>query len=162
MVVAVEEVRKCSGAVALAGVGSDVGPLVEQGAVEALYLSIGLRSVGSGSGVRDGELGAKITPSEALVSGAVVGEDTFDGHVVECEPVVRAFEEAGAADGVFGVQDLAVGDAAVRIDGGMYVVVADRVPGLMRGVAATVGPSTATVGDPAELFDIDVHELTRP
>ena len=74
----------------------------------------------------------------------------------------ESFEEAAAADGVFGVEDLAVRDPAVGVDGGVHVVVANRVPWLIRGVAATVCPPTATVRDPAQLLYVDVDEFTRP
>ena len=76
--------------------------------------------------MRDAELGAEITPSEAAIAVAVIGEHAFDRDVVESEPAVGAFEEAGAAHGVFGVEDLAVSDSAVRIDGGVHVVVTER------------------------------------
>jgi hypothetical protein len=79
VVVGVQEVCQGCGAFGVAGVGAQVGPLVEQGAVEAFDLAIGLRPVGAGEFSGRAEVGECLAPGEALAVGpGVVGEDALD------------------------------------------------------------------------------------
>src|SRR3984893_1309596 len=127
MVVAVEEVRKCSGAVAVAGVGPDVGPFVEQGAVEALYLSIGLRSVGPAVLMQDAPFSQCGVEQSAAVAEAVVGEDSFDGDPLGVEPALSSLPEAGRGRAFLVGEDLGVRDAGVGVVCGVRVCVAGWV-----------------------------------
>src|SRR5205809_898108 len=110
--------------VAVAAVDAHVGPFIGEGAVESLDLPVGLRPVGPGPGVDDIELGAERGPGVAAVADTVIGEDAFDAHTMVGEPCVRATEKPGATFSVFGGQDLAIRDAAVRVDRGVDMVVA--------------------------------------
>jgi len=119
VIVEVEPSVEGSIAVLVAAVDADVCPFLGEGAVEPFDFSVGAWCVGPGASVDEIEVGAQLGPGVAAVAGAVIGQDAFDGDVVHREPVVGTFEEPGAAFGVFGGEDLAVCDAAVRVDRGM-------------------------------------------
>ena len=61
-VVGVEEVCQGCGALVVGGVGPQVGPFLQQGAVVPLDLSIGLRAVGPGALVADTGGGQCLAP----------------------------------------------------------------------------------------------------
>src|ERR1700730_6361053 len=162
MVVVVKPAVKGAVSVAVAAVDADSCPFVAQGAVESLCFAVGGRVVGPGAGMPHRELGAEVTPSVAAVPVAVVGQDAFDGDAERSEPGVGASQERDARVDGFAVEDLAVRDTAVRVDGGMDVVVADGCVAGMGDVAAAVCPPATAVGDAAQLLHIDVDELTGP
>jgi hypothetical protein len=96
--------------------------------------------------VAEAEVRAEVSPLAAAIADTVVGEHAFDGDVMGGEPVAGAFEEPAAKRGVLGVEDLAVRDAAVRVDGGVDVVEPDPAVTVVAVVAATVRPPTAPSG----------------
>jgi hypothetical protein len=73
VVVGVQEVCQCR------GVGPQIGPFVEQGAVEALDLAVGLRPVGARELAGRTQVGKGLLPGEAFAVGpGVVGQDPVD------------------------------------------------------------------------------------
>jgi hypothetical protein len=85
MIVEMQEVAEGFVAFEVRLVGSDVGPLLEHGAVEPLDLSVGLGSIGPGSSVFD--LPERLGKGQAAIARAVVGEDFVDLDPVVGEPV---------------------------------------------------------------------------
>ncbi len=83
MVVVMEPAVKSAAAVVVAAVHADAGPFVVEGAVEPFHLAVGGGVVGPGARVTHTELGTEVSPGEAAIAVAVVGEDPFDGDV-EC------------------------------------------------------------------------------
>src|SRR5689334_7774353 len=113
MVVAVEPGCKRGVAGVVGAVDADVGPFVEQSAVEPFNFAVPLRSPGwkpvmAGAGGFDG--GAE---GMGLVAGAVVGLDDFDVDAMDGEPAVSSLPEADGGAGLLVGEHLAVGDAAV-------------------------------------------------
>ena len=108
-----------------------------------------------------------------MVAGSVVGHHSVDGDAVVGEPLVGSECEPGCGDCLLVVEVLDVGEAGVVVDGGVDVVVAKSGSFLAGAVRAPVGPAvasslllsqsspSATIGDPAQLFDVDVDQLTR-
>ncbi len=86
MVVAVEPACTGTGTSGLAGVGPDVGPLFEQGAVEPLDLAVGLWPVGPAVLVEDAVLGEDLVEEPTSVGEVVVGEHPFDDHASGSKP----------------------------------------------------------------------------
>lgn len=79
VVVGVQEACQGGRAFVVAGIGPQVGPLVQQGAVEAFDFAIGLRSVDAGELAGRAEVDECLLPGEALAVGpGVGGQDTFD------------------------------------------------------------------------------------
>ena len=76
------------------------------------------------------------------------------------EPAVRSLPEPRRGDSLFVVEDLGVGDAGAVIDSGVDVSIANVAVPAMSVVAASVDPLAASVGDPGQLLDVDVHQLT--
>jgi hypothetical protein len=105
------------------------------------------------------------------VGAAVVGEQPLDVDAVVAVVRERAAEEADGCGGAFVGQHFGVGEAAVVVDGDVHELpagFASHAPGGV-GVAAgvvlllAVAPAFAGASlDPAELLDVDVHELARP
>jgi hypothetical protein len=94
----------------------------------------------------------------------VVGQDPLDDHAPGPEPGVGPSPERGGGAASLVGEDLGVGEAAVVVDGGVKVGVADpSVP-----PAATSGGSPAmdlvapAVGDPPEFLHVDVDEFPGP
>ncbi|BCK66050.1 hypothetical protein Srufu_078950 [Streptomyces libani subsp. rufus] len=69
-------------------------------------------------------------------------------------------EEGRAGGGFLVGVDLAVGEAAVVVDGGVDVVEAHVAAGSAAGLAAEDVVSAA-VGDPAQFLDVDVDQFAR-
>src|SRR5690606_24870399 len=92
------------------------GPAVGEGAVEALDLAVGLRSVGAGLLRPDAELGAGVPPGVGLVGRSVVRQDALDGDAAVGEPGHRPAQDADRGLGPLVVVDLGVGDAGVVVD----------------------------------------------
>ena len=90
MIVEVPPAVEGSGACGVAAVGADVGPFLEQGAVEALDLAVGLGVVGPGAAVPDAGREAGAREGHAAVGRAAVGEHGMHGHTVLGEPGERA------------------------------------------------------------------------
>ena len=82
-------------------------------------------------------------------------------HAVVGEPSHGSTQEASAVLGVFDRQDLAIGNAAVRVDHAVHVVVTHMLALAVTRLEAMRAPA-ATTRYPTELFRIDVHEFTRP
>jgi hypothetical protein len=57
VIVGVEPKQECLATLGLGAVGPGVGPLIEQGAVEAFDFSVGLRPIGAGAFVGDADCG---------------------------------------------------------------------------------------------------------
>jgi hypothetical protein len=159
VVVGVEEVCQGFGPLGVRRVGPEVGPLVEERAVEAFDLAVGLGSVGAGEFAGRAEVGEDVVPGQALAVGpGVVGQDPFDaGDAVVVEEGGRAGQEGRAGRDLLVGVDLAVGQPGVVVDGGVDVVeahAADRSAGL-----AAQRPMAAAVGNPAEFLHVDVDQL---
>src|SRR5712692_5137598 len=118
-------VKGCGAFSARAGDGA-VGPAGEQGADEALCLSVCLRPVRAGAQVLDPEPATGDRVDGRSVRAAVVAEYALDGDV-----------DVLVADGMADVAGL-VGESAVVVR-----------------AAATDAPAGAAL-DPAELLDVDV------
>lgn len=144
----------------LGAVGLCVGPLVEQGAVEAFDLAVGLRAVGPGSLVGDVGGGQHVPPGVGLVAGAVVGQHALDGDPGLGEELLGAGPERGGGVLALIGEDLAVGQAGVVVDGVVEIAVAGPGAVLAAGLAAE-RLVAAAVGDVAELLDVDVDQLAR-
>ena len=84
--------------------------------MEPFDFAVGLGSVWAGSFVGDAELGAGVAPGERSVTGAVVGQDSFDSDAVVGEPRDGAVEDADSGFGLLVSTDLDVGDSGVVID----------------------------------------------
>src|SRR2546421_11531321 len=95
MVVAVEPVCKRPGPVGLAAVRTDVGPLLEESAVEAFDLAVGSGSVGLAVLVDDLGLGQGLVEQDAAVAEVVVGDDALDDDAPGPEPGVGPAPERG-------------------------------------------------------------------
>ena len=90
MIVEMQPAGKRGAAGRLAAVDADVGPLLEEGAVEAFDLAVGLRPVGAGAAMADagGQPGA--SEVGAAVARTVVGEHGPDADAALGEPAARA------------------------------------------------------------------------
>ena len=87
----------------------------------------------------------------------VVGQDPLDPDAMTREEGRRIEREAGTGRAPFVVERGDVGDPAHVVDRDMQVVVAGM--GARRAMTATPESVPATVGDPAELLDVDVEQL---
>src|SRR5690242_16255392 len=172
MVVGVQPGVKRGAPLGLGLVGAGVGPLVEQGAVEAFCFAVGLGPVGADPFVGDAGGGQGLAPGEGLVAGPVIGHDPLGGDPGGAEPGAGAVPERHG--GVFALiaEDLAVGQAGVVIDGGVQVAVADDGPampvtgaggGFLVLVAAGPpgGAPAAAIRDVPQLLDVDMDQLAR-
>src|ERR1700733_2775068 len=113
MVVDVEPVGKSSVALAFGCPGPDIGPLRLEGAVEAFYLAIRLRSIGLGEAV-SGQLegvGELVGP----VAGTVVGEDPVHFEAVVGEEPSGPAPEFGGSGSLLVVEHFGVGQAGVVV-----------------------------------------------
>src|SRR5271154_1189549 len=117
MVVGVEEVRKCPGAVAFAPVGAEVGPLLLEGAVKSLHFAVGLRPIGPAVTVLDVSEG--LVEELAAVTETVVGEHPLDDDALRFEPGLGSCPEGGGGRSLLVGQDLGVGQSAVVVEGGV-------------------------------------------
>jgi len=164
MVVAMEPAGKSAGAVGLAGVGAGVGPFVEQGAVEALDLAVGLGPVGPAVLVDDAVLGEGGVEEAAPVGEVVVGQDAFDDDAPGTEPGFGSAPEGGAGGAGLIGEDLGVDEAAVVVDGAVEVGVADAgsAPGPGGGRGPAQDPVAAAGRDLAQLLDVNVDQLAGP
>jgi hypothetical protein len=95
MVVEVKPVVQCGAALVAAEVDADVGPLLEERAVEPLDLAVGLGPVGPDALVADAiERGCEVLAGVVL---GVVGQDSVDGvDSMGGEPGLGPLEEPGA------------------------------------------------------------------
>jgi len=75
-------------------VDADVGPLLQQGAVEVLDLAVGLRAVGPGEAMADAGSDAEPSEASAAVGGPVVGEQRAHHDAMVREPRPRPFPES--------------------------------------------------------------------
>ena len=163
VVVGVEEVWQGCASFGVAGVGAEVGPFVEQGAVEAFDLAVGLRPVGAGEFAGRAEFGQGLAPGDALAVGpGVVGQHALDPGDAEGGEEGRCpAQEVCAGGGLLVGVDLAVGEAGVVVDCGVDVVEAHAASGGPAGLAAQ-DPMAAAVRDPAEFLDVDVDQFAGP
>ena len=107
---------------------------------------------------------------DASVGGAVVGDHALDFDAVAAEEAQGAGEEAHSGGRLLVGEHLGVGEAAVVVDGDVDVLVADGVAplavlvGVDRVVVLRPAADTPAGGalDPAQLLDVDVHELAWP
>src|SRR5262245_11189392 len=98
--------------------GPGIGPLGEEGAVEPLYLPVGLGPVLADVGMLD--LAERLVERVALVAGAVVGQHSFHVDSKVSEEGGGSRPEAGGGRALFVGEDFAVGHSAVRIDGRVH------------------------------------------
>src|SRR5699024_8626532 len=176
-VVIVEVQPPGQGCVALRGgrVELGIGPAVAHRAVEAFELAVGLGPVGSGSLVLDAQVSACISPSPGAVARAIVGENPLDHDASFSEPLRGPAQDPDRCRGLLVSTDLRIGDPGVVIDHRVDVGGADPgtvvLPALARAVRcrsgvqaallATDEPVPATIGDIAELGDVDVDHRPR-
>jgi hypothetical protein len=113
--------------------------------------------------VADAELAAGERVDEAAVTGAVVSQHVFDLDAVALVEGACASQEGGCRSSFLVRQHFGVSEARVVVDGDV-----DKLPAeLAAGAAHTTGVLALTVaahpvtgaGDPAELLDVDVHQL---
>jgi hypothetical protein len=71
-------------------------------------------------------------------------------------------QKPGGGAGLFVAEDLAVGDPAVGIDGGVHERVADHRLGVVLHAMATMSSPAAAFGDAADLLDVDMDTLAGP
>ena len=90
------------------------------------------------------------------VAPGAVGHQPPGGDAVLGEPGQRALDERGDGVGAFVGEQLAVGQAAVVVDDGVEVVVAERVATCLRTVLRR-SPVTAWPGAPKARVALDVH-----
>jgi len=159
-IVVVQEAPVGVGALGFAGPGSDVGPFLEQGAVEAFDLAVGLGPVGAGLLGFGGGAFAGPVPGAAAVAGPVVGQDAFAVDAPGGEPALGAAPEVRGGLAAFVVVDLAVHQAAVVVEGAVQVAVAGFGAGVRRP-ASTVGAPAAAGGNARQLLDVHVDQLAR-
>ena len=104
-------------------------------------------------------------PSALRVAPVVVGHDRLDPvDAVVGEGVDGPLEEPSARVSLLIAEDLGVREPGVVIDHGVDVVEPDPGSLLRRGRAhlASVGPPATPVGDPPDLLDVHVDQLTGP
>ena len=127
----------------------DAEVFIEEGAVEALKIAVGLRPSDLGGAVLDAfeleeELvGVLVGPAAELAS--VVGEDGFDGDLVgleEGQDVV--VEEMDGGERHFGGVEACEGDTGVAVDGGLGVDASDALE--VSDVEGVDGKQRAGVG----------------
>src|SRR4051794_41369497 len=99
-------------------VGAGVGPFLQQGAVQAFDLAVGLWPVGAGAFVGDAGRGHGLAPGGGFVAGAVVGQHPFDGDAAGGGERLGAGPESGGGGFSFVGGGLAVGPAGGGIGGG--------------------------------------------
>ncbi|MBM7367731.1 hypothetical protein JOC45_002438 [Gordonia hydrophobica] len=153
----------------LAAVTAGVGPPISDGAVEALNLAVGLRTVRARPLRCDRQGLAGIAPQVCAVRAAVVRQHALDGDATVGEPLHRPVKDGGG-DGRLVIMNFCVRDTRVVVDDGVH----ERVPELRTAVlitwlargdgaillalaAADVAPAAA-VGDVADLLHVQVHE----
>src|SRR4051812_23153258 len=105
----------------------------------------------------DLELRAAVTPVEAAVAVAVIGEDPFDGDAALREPRDGAVEERDAVRRVLTAGELAVRESGVRVDRSMDMGVATTTR--TRRCAATKLLMAASVRDTSEFLHVDMDQL---
>jgi len=159
VIVRVEPVLEGSGAGSVRAVEADIGPLLQQGAVETFYLAVGLRSIGAGATVSRPEFSASAGEETTAVGRTVVGEDRLDGNRTLGKPDLGAGPESNDGLGSLVVQDLAVGKTGVVIDSRVDVGKA-RLAGPW-GVASAVDPPAAARANATELLDVHMHQVAR-
>jgi hypothetical protein len=95
-------------ALVLGPIAEGVGPPVSHGAVDALDVTVGLRTVRAGPLRFDGEGFAGIPPQVRPVGAAVVREQSLDGNAAIGEPLDGTAQDAGGGAGGLVVVDLGV------------------------------------------------------
>lgn len=158
MVVAMQPNGERIAAFLFTDVGPGVGPFVEEGAVEAFDLPVGLWTVGAGAFVGDPCIGQCVGSSARAVAGAVVGQDALDGDPGLAEEVLRPGPERGGGLFLLIGEDLAVGQAGIVLNGVVEIAVAPANTVLAADLTAQ-HLMAATVGDVAELLDIDMYQV---
>ena len=161
MIVEMQPAGKRGGAGRLAAVDADVGPLLEEGAVEAFDLAVGMRPVGAGAAMADAGGQAGASEVGAAVARTVVGEHDPDADAALGEPAARALPERDRGDRALVGQNLAVGDTGVVVDGGVDVGVTDAAAPLcyqkMSSARMSRGETLVLVMQPAQ--DRPTHDL---
>ena len=147
MIVEMQPAGKRADAGDLAAVDADVGSLLDEGAVEAFDLAVGLRPVGAGAAMADAGGQAGASEVGAAVARTVVGEHGPDADAALGEPAARALPERDRGDRALVGQNLAVGDTGVVVDGGVDVGVTDAAVAPMAVAAAAVRAPAAAWGD---------------
>src|SRR5260370_36724953 len=140
----------------LGAVDADVGPFVEQGAVEAFNLAVPGRPSGWETTVARADGFDGCSEGVGDIAGPVGGLEHVDADSEVCEPGVSAGPERDRGAGALVTQDFAVGEAAVTVDRSVNEREADTVPDPTR---QTVGPPSTTAGDPPELLDVHLDQL---
>jgi len=115
VIVEMEEAAEGGCSFLLGVIGPEVGPLLEQGAVEAFNFAVGLWPVGPSEAMID--VAQDFGEELASVAAAVVGEDLADGDAVLYEPGVGTAPEPCRGLFAFVDEDLGVGETAVVVDG---------------------------------------------
>jgi hypothetical protein len=145
MVVVPKPAVKGRGALVACAVDGAVGPAGEQGADEALGLSVRLWSVGACAEVADAEQATGERVDARAVGAAVVGEHALDADAVALEERDRPVQEGNRACRSLVTEHLRVGEPAVVVDGDVDVLPADGAA----DVARAVGEGAVVVLRPA-------------
>ena len=130
---------------------------------EAFGLAVGLGRIGLGADVLEAKAHAGFAEGKGFVAGAVVRHDTLDRYP-EARIVGDSRLKEGDGTSLFLVlHDLTEGDPRSVVDADMHVLPARP---LATGAQITLAGSIAgdAMADPvelAELFDVDVNQLTR-
>ena len=158
VIVVVQPARERGRACLLGAVDANVSPFLEQRAVEALDLAVGLGPVGARAAVADagGEAGAGEVG--AAVGGVVVGEHRLRRHATVGEPRQGAPPERHHGDRPLVGQYLAVGEAGVVVVVGVDVGVPD--PLTRPGPTPAVCTPASARGYPPQLLDIHVEQVS--
>src|SRR5437763_14900753 len=144
VVVAVEPGREQAAALLIAPIASAVGPLVEQGAVEALHLAVNPGGVGRREQVAGAQLGqGGLEVARGPVVAGVVGHDPLELNAVVGEELGGSEQEGGAGGAPLVGQDLAIGEAAVIVDQGVDEVVARARPAARSPLTTVAAPAAA-------------------
>ncbi len=130
---------------------------------EAFGLAIGLGRIGLGADVLEAKALAGFAEGKGFVAGAVVRHDTLDRYP-EARIVGDGRLEEGDSTSLFLVlHDLTEGNAGSVVDADMHVLPARPLAtGAQVALAGSIaGDAMADPTELAELFDVDVNQLTR-
>jgi hypothetical protein len=155
-IVSIEVVREAIGSLDGGGIGASVGPLSKQGLDEAFGFSVGSRSIGLSAQVSELKGLANVSEAVRDVARAVIRHDGLDPNALALEPGHAASKEGNRRGGSLIGEHLGVSQTRGVIDGDVDELPADTSD--PSGAVSVDAMAHAT--DPAELFDVDMDELS--
>jgi hypothetical protein len=141
--------------VLVAGVDAVVEPFAAEGLDEAFGFAVGLRAARPGVAWGEAEVAAAGLPL-ALEALAVVGQDLFGRDAVIGVEAAAFVQEGERRGGRLRRVEPGVGEPAVVVDADEEVLVAGAAS------RADQAAADAAAADQAQLFDVDMQQLTRP